>query len=511
MVRRVFYFVGVGLAFLRNLYFLSTNTLLNSQLFMTKDYIIEQFKELSFPTKGFEGWLSDSAPEAVFNRFKRLDREPLTKVQLNQLLLLSLESGISDGFFKYYWLAVPDHSYAIDKLDDFDNAYITTTAIVSIEQLRWGIRRIYTDCLLYFGNISYGFKELKNKTFEELCQFFKSKCFPTEIIKKRGRPLEFHDISKDDRYLISEMACKSYGETPKTKTELLDFLKESFIEAKANGYTNPSFKDLLSSREGSKAFVNAKSREKYQNSILMFEFSVDELLDVSIADEADLEEKYGRVADKFLSARENAAKNTDLYLSLVNDLDVYVATSMRNRKDFREMADTCEKIFKDVRLRDMYLRYFDPTMSAADGHEDKGLIECLMVKCAKALIYTEGDKESYGKDAEAAMALSLGKPVIFLSPKRANFYRTVHPLTRLIDFNTGVAVGAIITDKPEQVAEILHRVFENKMEYLLEQSKPGYFKLKEKLTQSVVRLQTNNKLLSKCFWAYYHNKHEVGS
>ena len=42
-------------------------------------------------------------------------------------------------------------------------------------------------------------------------------------------------------------------------------------------------------------------------------------------------------------------------------------------------------------------------MSAARGHEDKGLIECLMVKCAKVLIYTEGEKESYGKDAEAAM------------------------------------------------------------------------------------------------------------
>lgn len=473
---------------------------------MTKDYIIEQFKELSYSTKGFEGWLSITAPDPVFDRLKRLDREPLTKVQLNQLLLLSLESGISDGFYQYYWLATPAHSYAVDKLEDFEDGHLTSPAIGSIQQLRWGIRRIYTDCLLYFGNISYGFNELKNRSYDELCAFFKSKCLPSELIKQRGRPLEFHDISKDDRYLISEMACKSYGETPKTKTELLDFLQESYKEAKVNGNANPSFKDLLSAHDDKATVYNAKSREKYSKSLLMFEFSVDELLDASIVDEADLKIKYGKIADKFLSARANAVRNTDLYLSLVNDLDVYVATSMRSRKDFREMADTCERIFKDERLRDMYLRYFDPTMSAADGHEDKGLIECLMVKCAKALIYTEGEKESYGKDAEAAMALSLGKPVIFLSPKRANFYRTVHPLTRLIDFNSGVAVGAIIADKPEQVAELLHRVFENKMEYILEQSKPGYFKLKEKLTQSVVRLQTNNELLAKCFWAYYHNR-----
>jgi hypothetical protein len=82
-------------------------------------------------------------------------------------------------------------------------------------------------------------------------------------------------------------------------------------------------------------------------------------------------------------------------------------------------------------------------MSAAEGHEDKGLIECLMVKSAKALIYSAGTKESFGKDAEAAMALSQGKPVIVYCTDDAKrqFYRDVHPLARLIDFRTGVANG----------------------------------------------------------------------
>ena len=70
------------------------------------------------------------------------------------------------------------------------------------------------------------------------------------------------------------------------------------------------------------------------------------------------------------------------------------------------MADTCERIFADTRLKQLNLRYFDPTLSAAAGHEDKGLIECLMVKCAKMLVYCAGERESYGKDAEAAMTLS---------------------------------------------------------------------------------------------------------
>jgi hypothetical protein len=60
--------------------------------------------------------------------------------------------------------------------------------------------------------------------------------------------------------------------------------------------------------------------------------------------------------------------------------------------------------------------------------------------------------------------MSLAKPVIFYcnDPGRKTFYRDAHPLTRLIDFESGVAVGAMITDSPEQVAELLARTFENR-------------------------------------------------
>ena len=129
-----------------------------------------------------------------------------------------------------------------------------------------------------------------------------------------------------------------------------------------------------------------------------------------------------------------------------------------------------------------------------------------MVKSAKVLVYIAGRKESYGKDAEAAMALSLGKPVIFLCDEesQSNFYRDVHPLARLIDFETGVAVGAIVTSNKKEVVELLRRIFENQMEYAVDQSKPGHFRLIEQITKSVVRIQTSDKLLRETFWNYYH-------
>lgn len=42
------------------------------------------------------------------------------------------------------------------------------------------------------------------------------------------------------------------------------------------------------------------------------------------------------------------------------------------------------------------------------------------------------------------------------------------------------------------------------MEYDLENDGNGYLRLRERLTQSVVRLQTNDRLLSETFWNYYH-------
>jgi hypothetical protein len=293
------------------------------------------------------------------------------------------------------------------------------------------------------------------------------------------------------------MACKSYGATPQSEGELERALLATFEGHKAEGGRKITVREL----------IDGTCKTDYSERQAEFLFAADDVLEESVSSKDDIKKKIKRIATTFFEARKNALENTRNYLSMVGDLDVYVATSMRNRSDFRNMADVTEKIFSDPRLRKMNIRYFDPTLSAAQGHEDKGLIECLMVKCAKVLVYCAGERESYGKDAEAAMALSLGKPVIFLcgQEQRSRFYRDVHPLSRLIDFSTGVAVGAIVTDKVEQVSEMLFRIFSNKMEYILEKKDTGSLRLKENTTESVVRLQTSDTLLSETFWNHYHN------
>ncbi len=469
---------------------------------MEKQEILELFKDLSYSeSTGLERFLSTNGNDETFDRLSKIEQTPISKVQLNQLFSISGLPSMTFGFFKYYWLIIPkEHPYQTEKLVGFNEEFTTDEFIKSLQQLRWGLERLYFDSLLFFGNITNGYSIFSRKNETELIAFFKSKSFDINTISKRGKALDFEFIEKEDRYLISEMACKTYEAPEGDENNLKDHILENYRIASRNGIKKPKIKDLLEGK-----YIKGEI-EKHNPNILQLKFSAEDILEKEIEAETDIDNYYGEVARRFTLSRQKAVKNTKYYLSLVSDLDVYVATSMRTKEDFIEMANTCEKIFHNSKIIDLHLRYFDPTISAANGHEDKGLIECLMVKAAKVLVYTSGKKESYGKDAEAAMALSSGKPVIFFStdPNKANFYKHIHPLTKLIDFTTGVANGAIITFSIEQLVEIIKRIFSNQMEYALDQTKPGYFRLKEKLTDSVVRIQTNDELLYKSFWNYFN-------
>lgn len=466
---------------------------------VSKEKILEELKLFRLQSGGFGSWINEDTDPEIFARLDRLDQESITKVQFNQLLAFGHEAPVSEDFFRYYWLdRAQSHPYDVKSVSIFKDEWCDATAIVSLEHLKWGLHRLYIDGLLWFGNIRTAFRKLRTLDAMELKEVFASRQYDTNLIKGRGPALPLQVIAKDDRYLIAEMACKSYG-ADAYSSDLKCALIDAFRAHIKSGGGPIKIRSLL---EGSFSAGNHKERQQE------FTFSADDVLEENVSSESELVLKFDAVAAKFLKAREAALKNTRLYLSMVGDLDVYVATSMRTRKDFRDMASTCEKIFADDRLKDLQLRYFDPTLSAAAGHEDKGLIECLMVKCAKVLVYCAGEKESYGKDAEAAMALSLGKPVIFYcdQEQRRRFYRDVHPLSRLIEFNSGIAVGAMVTDSTSEVSELLYRIFENKLEYVLEQPKSDNLRLKEKITKSVIRLQSSDQMLTETFWNYYHNR-----
>ena len=467
---------------------------------MDRDAAREFFHPLFAGTGGIDSWM-DTAPEVVLDRLGKISAEPLRLPELNQLLILSHEAGMSHGFFQYFWGSAPDHSWDVRSVPNFDEQYLEQDQIVSLEHLRWGLERFYIDALLYFGSVRTAYRKLRRCSFQDLENFFKSRCYHVDYLRGRGAPLALHEIPRDDRYLVAELACKTM-ELDEDR-DIIDELVAAYAQT-ATEDRPKRVKDLLAGPTFDEGAALRASQ---------LEFSFDDVLDQEFTSEEELRSILSKHVSVWREARDTALENTRLYLSMVGDLDVYVATSMRTRQDFRDMGDRCEKIFGDPRLAEFHLRYFDPTLSAAAGHEDKGLIECLMVRAAKVLLYFAGTKESYGKDAEAAMALSQGKPVFFVCDEetRSDFYRDVHPLSRLIQYETGVAVGAIaisIEEGFDSLIELMELTLTNKMRYTVDQTRPGYLRLVEPISGSIVRIQTSDPMLRETFWNYYNEVNE---
>jgi hypothetical protein len=87
----------------------------------TKETILKEFEIFSLGTGGIGSWLTTETDDVVFDRLSRIENEPLSKVQLNQLLVLGHEAPVSDDFFYYYWLSCPpDHPYEPDGMTRYN-------------------------------------------------------------------------------------------------------------------------------------------------------------------------------------------------------------------------------------------------------------------------------------------------------------------------------------------------------------------------------------------------------
>lgn len=125
--------------------------------------------------------------------------------------------------------------------------------------------------------------------------------------------------------------------------------------------------------------------------------------------------KLGQMDVDFKAVQETALRNTDVYLTW-DHLDIYVATSMRNKWEYEEVFDFTQVLFNDPNLSPLKLRYFDPTQSKCRTSRDKGLLEGLMLKRADCTIYMAQETDTLGKDSELANTLAQGKPVIAYVP-----------------------------------------------------------------------------------------------
>ena len=214
---------------------------------MSKEAILDQFKLYSSNGEGIAGWLTEGVDPKIFARLDSIDSEPLTREQLNQLLALAQLPTASDGYFYYYWLeSPPDHPYPVHSLPKFRQDWLSGgNYIKSLSHLEWGLHRIFVDGLLYFGNIDKAYQFLRNLSREELVRFFRGKCIVSESFGERGKALPIEEISRDDRYLISEAAHKSFGDNPDAEGTLRQTLVQAYDKHVQAGGGATTFDQLI--------------------------------------------------------------------------------------------------------------------------------------------------------------------------------------------------------------------------------------------------------------------------
>ncbi len=453
----------------------------------------------------FAASLEASCSAELLGGIEALEKGSLSWARLNQILHRCSQPGVSEGFFQYYFLASPGrHPYPVDLVFEAKPYRPPADAneLKSSKQFEWGLRRFVYDAMLYWGNLLQAYRDLRTLSHEELQTLFTAMRYDDSRLVRRGAIEAPRAIPHDTRYLISETACKTYE-----RAEDVDDVAHVQLALEAFRVLRRAKTRVTPATLKKKTAALAKGHAATTLLELMYEDSKEEL-----QSEDEVRALYQGQWTAFREARDIALENTRIYLSMCSDLDVYVATSMRTREDFRYVARVCDAIFSAPSLVTYNIRYFDPTLSAAQYHEDKGMIECLMVKAAKLLLYLAQDKESLGKVSEFAMALSQGKPVIVLCPEDPRgqellrFYRESHPLMRLVDLRTGTPNGAIICSKTTEVVTLIERILSNRMEYDLAQKEDShaYMLLRERLTGSTVRVMTDDNLLAETYWNNWH-------
>ncbi|MHB8327842.1 MAG: hypothetical protein ACYDB5_10495 [bacterium] len=246
--------------------------------------------------------------------------------------------------------------------------------IASLNELKQGIIRFRGFAMLYFGNLKFAFKqliqmdetELKDRLKPHWGEFYGPVNTANASKSRSCKILEIDNIDKDKTWYLGEVT----GSKIQKEIRTLNGMEEN---------ENVSI-------------FNKNEIEEFKTQL--------------------------RQMDKDAKEVENKAlKNTDIYLTW-DYMDIYIATSMRNKWEFEETYDFLKEVFcGDNSLNSLNLHYFDPTQSKCRNPRDKGLIEGLMLKRVSCTLYLAQESDTMGKDSELAATLAQGKPVIAYIPK----------------------------------------------------------------------------------------------
>lgn len=335
--------------------------------------------------------LDDSEQELLASAINDDSRE-IDSSQFNELLLMVNKDRVRKAFFNRFFCECGDDGEHQCKIGDIPE----------------GIKRFQSAAMLQYGNFIFAYRQLSRATSAEDIRNLlspladRSKPDLENQLRARKPPLlEIDPIAREETYLIGYLSAgEIVAEQSRAKT-LVDSLLSPSVQKSLEATAQD---DTSAGREQAIAVLRAADA-------LSKGFSKEEVIARVQADLTLLQRQRSRLE----KVRASGLRNTDVYLTW-DHMDVYFATSMRRKWEYEDLYDFVADLVKHTELKDLNLRYFDPTQSFETNRIDKGLVEALMLKRAACTVYSVQDTDTLGKDSELAATLAQGKPVIAYAP-----------------------------------------------------------------------------------------------
>lgn len=416
---------------------------------------------------------------------------------------------------------------------EFFDRYFSGT-ITTVSQFKEGLDSFIIEALWHFGDLERAYLALSE--MEGIEDFFNEHSFHVTELKERLPWTLVEEIEPSERGLLGYVS----GQRPKEHQDLLGFAELVVGELEGNKleYENLSSQDIsdkiLEKLSHKRPEIRKKIEEfKELNEAKSLDLFSSQNLETTKEILLNLKLQINATIEKIEHLKEVGRRNQEHYLRNIESIDVYVATSMRNDIEYLDMYKFVNATFSDEKISSLNLRYFDPTLCYCDSRIDKGVIECLLVRSSKVTIYCAQEGDTFGKDSELAATMAQGKPVIVYVPtpdindydiqkiddlrerqikydkkreeleKRAMTFKDFHPLGLQVGLYDGVARGVIVVRTPKECSNILYKILTNSLDVEIKFEQHGLV-LREKETNSVLRVMTGWGVLAHCFWNQFN-------
>jgi hypothetical protein len=270
-----------------------------------------------------------------------------------------------------------------------------------IDEVEQRIRKFCNLCILEYVDIAKGFEEFS--TDEDRLEKAWHRYYSSRI-KERKVPLKINSIPPTQLYALGYLAYDQYPNVEQARKDL----REIFEGAREKGkWSRSGILEVAKEKDMNIWKLWAAAGISDLDILLNEDVSSDVMKDLRVLDFYFAKTEYKDIE----KARKTGEGNTSQYLS-TRDIDVYVATSMRDVLDFSMNAKFLENLKMHEEIKNLNLTFFDPTAAYLPDRIQKGHLENIMIDRAFVTVYNAQEVDTFGKDAEAGIAHAFGKDVI---------------------------------------------------------------------------------------------------